>query len=164
MSRLKIVSYQQMESLLLRLGFEKKRQKGSHVFFRHPDGRTTTVPNHKAEIFPALSSERSCQRSTRASTNSCAWSDSRIGIHAPENRMHIHDRHAIILHPPGHGPRAADLLQLRPQLPADRCRGKRGPRDLRVGGRCLHVLCARSNPEIADREILLQRYNRVRAE
>jgi predicted RNA binding protein YcfA (HicA-like mRNA interferase family) len=22
------------------------RQKGSHVFYRHSDGRTTTVPNH----------------------------------------------------------------------------------------------------------------------
>ena len=29
-----------------RLGFESIRQKGSHVFYRHPDGRTTTVPNH----------------------------------------------------------------------------------------------------------------------
>jgi predicted RNA binding protein YcfA (HicA-like mRNA interferase family) len=35
-----------MEKLLLRLGFEPVRQKGSHVFYRHPDGRTTTVPNH----------------------------------------------------------------------------------------------------------------------
>jgi predicted RNA binding protein YcfA (HicA-like mRNA interferase family) len=25
-------------------GFAKK---GSHVFYRHPDGRTTTVPHHK---------------------------------------------------------------------------------------------------------------------
>jgi len=29
-----------------RLGFERVRQKGSHVFYRHPDGRTTTAPNH----------------------------------------------------------------------------------------------------------------------
>jgi predicted RNA binding protein YcfA (HicA-like mRNA interferase family) len=35
-----------MEKLLLRLGFTAVRQKGSHVFYRHPDGRTTTVPNH----------------------------------------------------------------------------------------------------------------------
>jgi predicted RNA binding protein YcfA (HicA-like mRNA interferase family) len=35
-----------MEKLLLRLGFERIRQKGSHVFYRHPDGRTTTLPNH----------------------------------------------------------------------------------------------------------------------
>ncbi len=25
------------------------RQKGSHKFFRHPDGRTATVPDHKGE-------------------------------------------------------------------------------------------------------------------
>lgn len=30
-----------------RLGFEEIRQKGSHVFFGHNDGRTTIVPLHK---------------------------------------------------------------------------------------------------------------------
>lgn len=35
-----------MQKLLLFLGFEVVRQKGSHVFYRHLDGRTTTVPNH----------------------------------------------------------------------------------------------------------------------
>ncbi|MDR9897260.1 type II toxin-antitoxin system HicA family toxin [Aetokthonos hydrillicola Thurmond2011] len=35
-----------MEKVLLHLGFEQARQKGSHVFYKHPDGRTTTVPNH----------------------------------------------------------------------------------------------------------------------
>jgi predicted RNA binding protein YcfA (HicA-like mRNA interferase family) len=34
---------------LKKLGFEKIRQRGSHVFFRHPDGRTTIVPIHKGE-------------------------------------------------------------------------------------------------------------------
>ncbi|MBD2777254.1 type II toxin-antitoxin system HicA family toxin [Iningainema tapete] len=46
MSRLPIVKFKTMEKLLLKLGFEPVRQKGSHVFYRHPDGRTTTVPNH----------------------------------------------------------------------------------------------------------------------
>jgi len=36
-----------MERLLLHLGFAAVRRKGSHVFYRHPDGRTTTVPHHK---------------------------------------------------------------------------------------------------------------------
>jgi len=45
-TRLPIVGFRQMEKVLLRLGFEAVRQKGSHVFYRHPDGRTTTVPNH----------------------------------------------------------------------------------------------------------------------
>jgi predicted RNA binding protein YcfA (HicA-like mRNA interferase family) len=35
-----------MDSLLVRLGFERVRQRGSHVFYSHPDGRTTTLPNH----------------------------------------------------------------------------------------------------------------------
>jgi len=35
-----------MQRVLRSLGFDPVRQKGSHVFFRHPDGRTTTVPNH----------------------------------------------------------------------------------------------------------------------
>jgi predicted RNA binding protein YcfA (HicA-like mRNA interferase family) len=34
---------------LKKLGFEKIRQRGSHVFFRHPDGRTTIVPIHRGE-------------------------------------------------------------------------------------------------------------------
>ena len=39
-----------MEKLLLQLGFEKTRQKGSHAFYRHPDGRTTTVPHHRGRV------------------------------------------------------------------------------------------------------------------
>ncbi len=35
-----------MDRVLRKCGFERVRQKGSHVFYRHPDGRTTTVPNH----------------------------------------------------------------------------------------------------------------------
>jgi predicted RNA binding protein YcfA (HicA-like mRNA interferase family) len=31
------------------LGFVQSRQRGSHRFFRHPDGRTATVPEHKGE-------------------------------------------------------------------------------------------------------------------
>jgi predicted RNA binding protein YcfA (HicA-like mRNA interferase family) len=37
-----------MERALLRCGFERVRQKRSHVFYRHPDGRTTTLPDHGA--------------------------------------------------------------------------------------------------------------------
>ncbi|MEA1984107.1 MAG: type II toxin-antitoxin system HicA family toxin [Euryarchaeota archaeon] len=32
-----------------RMGFKLIRQKGSHMFFEHPDGRTTLVPNHPGE-------------------------------------------------------------------------------------------------------------------
>ena len=46
MTRLPIVNFKTMEKVLKTLGFEPVRQKGSHIFYRHPDGRTTTVPNH----------------------------------------------------------------------------------------------------------------------
>lgn len=46
MSRLPIVNFRTMEKVLFSLGFAPVRQKGSHVFYRHADGRTTTVPNH----------------------------------------------------------------------------------------------------------------------
>jgi len=45
-SRLPIVDCKKMEKVLLRLGFAMVRQKGSHVFYRHADGRTTTLPHH----------------------------------------------------------------------------------------------------------------------
>jgi predicted RNA binding protein YcfA (HicA-like mRNA interferase family) len=35
-----------LEKVLFFLGFEIKRQKGSHIFYRHPDGRYTTIPHH----------------------------------------------------------------------------------------------------------------------
>jgi predicted RNA binding protein YcfA (HicA-like mRNA interferase family) len=46
MTRLPVVDAKTMEKALLRLGFAAVRQKGSHVFYRHADGRTTTVPHH----------------------------------------------------------------------------------------------------------------------
>ena len=46
MTRIPIVDFKTMEKVLLKLGFDPVRQKGSHVFYRHKDGRTTTVPNH----------------------------------------------------------------------------------------------------------------------
>lgn len=46
MSRLPIVNFAKMERLLLKLGFERVRQKGGHTFYRHPGGKATTIPNH----------------------------------------------------------------------------------------------------------------------
>ena len=47
MSKLKLIDAKQMEKLGFSLGFEKVRQKGSHAFYRHEDGRTTTIPHHR---------------------------------------------------------------------------------------------------------------------
>lgn len=46
MTRLPLVDFRTMEKVLRRLGFQPIRQKGSYVFYRHLDGRTTTVPHH----------------------------------------------------------------------------------------------------------------------
>jgi predicted RNA binding protein YcfA (HicA-like mRNA interferase family) len=46
MTKLPIVDAKTMEKVLVRLGFAPVRQKGSHIFYRHPDGRTTTIPHH----------------------------------------------------------------------------------------------------------------------
>jgi predicted RNA binding protein YcfA (HicA-like mRNA interferase family) len=46
-ARLTPVGPRVMDRVLRKLGFARVRQKGSHVFYRHSDGRTTTVPHHK---------------------------------------------------------------------------------------------------------------------
>jgi predicted RNA binding protein YcfA (HicA-like mRNA interferase family) len=53
--RLPALSWRDVDRVLQRLGFVAVRQKGSHVFYRHPDGRTTTVPHHAGrDIAPPL--------------------------------------------------------------------------------------------------------------
>ncbi len=45
----------EVEALLTSLGFALVRQRGSHNQFRHPDGRSTTVPYHGGrDISPTL--------------------------------------------------------------------------------------------------------------
>ena len=46
MSKLPVANFKTMDKVLRHLGFIAVRQKGSHVFYRHTDGRTTTLPNH----------------------------------------------------------------------------------------------------------------------
>lgn len=42
-------------AILNRLGFAETRQRGSHKRFRHPDGRSTTVPVHPGrDLAPTL--------------------------------------------------------------------------------------------------------------
>lgn len=49
MTRLPLLSAKEIFKILKKLGFEMIRQEGSHVFFRHPDGRTTIIPNHPGD-------------------------------------------------------------------------------------------------------------------
>jgi len=46
LTRLPVTNFRTLDHLLTGLGFVQVRQRGSHVFYRHPDGRTTTVPHH----------------------------------------------------------------------------------------------------------------------
>jgi predicted RNA binding protein YcfA (HicA-like mRNA interferase family) len=49
MSRLPLLTSKELIKILLQLGFELKRQRGSHKFFQHKDGRTTVIPDHGTE-------------------------------------------------------------------------------------------------------------------
>jgi predicted RNA binding protein YcfA (HicA-like mRNA interferase family) len=50
MSKLKIITSTEMCKLLENEGFEAVRQKGSHRFYKHADGRTTVVPVHATDL------------------------------------------------------------------------------------------------------------------
>jgi predicted RNA binding protein YcfA (HicA-like mRNA interferase family) len=55
MTKLPSLTGKDIISLLKKTGFFVERQKGSHVFLKHPDGRTTVVPIHPGEtIGPGL--------------------------------------------------------------------------------------------------------------
>jgi len=49
MSKLPILTAQELIRILKKIDFEIIRQKGSHVFLAHEDGRTTVVPVHPGE-------------------------------------------------------------------------------------------------------------------
>ncbi len=44
--KLPLLSSKELSKFLEKEGFQCIRQKGSHRFYRHPDGRTTVVPMH----------------------------------------------------------------------------------------------------------------------
>ncbi len=49
MAKLPLLTAGELAKMLIALGFAMKRQKGSHMFFAHEDGRTTIIPNHGNE-------------------------------------------------------------------------------------------------------------------
>lgn len=50
MSKLILKDAKTIEKLLLYLGFVRKRQKGSHIFYKHSDGRATVIPFHSGKV------------------------------------------------------------------------------------------------------------------
>lgn len=58
MSKLLSLTGKGIISILKKAGFAVERQKGSHVFMKHSDGRVTVVPVHSGEtIGPGLLSK-----------------------------------------------------------------------------------------------------------
>ncbi len=49
MSGLSPIKAKDLIKILKKLGFVEKRQKGSHLFLSHEDGRTTVVPVHQGK-------------------------------------------------------------------------------------------------------------------
>ena len=49
MSRLPRLTGSEVVRVLQKAGFEVIRQRGSHIYMRHVDGRATVVPVHKGE-------------------------------------------------------------------------------------------------------------------
>ena len=49
MTQMPTLSPRKLIKILRKVGFIKVRQEGSHIFFKHPDGRTTVVPFHKGK-------------------------------------------------------------------------------------------------------------------
>ncbi len=49
MSKLPSLTGREIISILKKAGFIVERQKGSHVFMKHSDGRATVVPVHSGE-------------------------------------------------------------------------------------------------------------------
>lgn len=49
MSKLPQITASELIKILEKIGFKVLRQKGSHAFLKHDDGRTTVIPNHPGE-------------------------------------------------------------------------------------------------------------------
>lgn len=49
MPKLPLLTGNEMAKILAKLDFRLVRQESSHMFFEHPDGRTTVVPVHSGE-------------------------------------------------------------------------------------------------------------------
>lgn len=49
MDKINPLSSKKVIKVLEKIGFAQVRQKGSHLFMRHPDGRTTLITVHPGE-------------------------------------------------------------------------------------------------------------------
>lgn len=54
MPKLVPIKPKKLIKILKELGFSERDAEGSHVFFKHDDGRTTVVPIHNKELSKGL--------------------------------------------------------------------------------------------------------------
>jgi len=54
MPKLPVVTAKQLIKILEDLEFVETRQKGSHKFFKHSDGRVTSIPFHSGDLGKGL--------------------------------------------------------------------------------------------------------------
>lgn len=55
MSKLPHLTGKELGKIVEKLGFKFDHQTGSHMIYKHPDGRKTTIPHHSGEeIGPGL--------------------------------------------------------------------------------------------------------------
>jgi len=47
--KLTVISPKKMTAILRQLGFTLDRQRGSHAYYRHEDGRSVVIPMHAGE-------------------------------------------------------------------------------------------------------------------
>jgi len=50
MAKLASIKPKDLVRVLKKIGFNKHHQVGSHVTFKHPDGRRVTIPLHNREL------------------------------------------------------------------------------------------------------------------
>ena len=50
MTKLPQIKPRDIEKVLVKLGFSSRPGKGSHVVYKHPDGRRTVVPGHRRPV------------------------------------------------------------------------------------------------------------------
>ena len=54
MPKLIPIKQKKLIKILISIGFIERDAQGSHVFFKHTDGRTTVVPIHNRELSKGL--------------------------------------------------------------------------------------------------------------
>lgn len=47
-----VITFREFIQRVEKPGFQKVRQKGSHIRYKHADGRMTTIPDHAAKDVP----------------------------------------------------------------------------------------------------------------